>query len=522
MLAPPLSLRAAIRSRVSAMKTHLLVLAVLIGCSTCAAAQPGCSDQDRARLDRHISNIIAGPPAVNMGISVAVIRNKQLCYAKGFGNRDRQLGLKVDADTYFAIGSATKSFTSMAVSMLAEDGKIDLDKPIKDYLPDFGLKDANASANTTLVDILSHRTGLRPNDALWYLGPFSTHQQLHRVKHLPHDGQFRQNFLYNNVLVSIGGLVLKARGDSTWDEFVRARIFEPLDMKKCTFSIGDLAGYSNHAKGYNQATLVVPHSMESIRPAGEINCNILELTKWVQLHLNKGIGPDGKALISQASLDKMYAEHNRQDPPSTVLVGLGWFLLKLGVVQKRLLFHPGNAEGYSTVVSFMPDDGLGVIVLTNQHSTGFPQKLMGEIYKHLFLTGAFMSASAPETDMRAGAVLPGQIRLGLKATALPKLLANAGDYQGMFSNAAYGDMTVTLIGNELNLGYYNYRWPLEAGAEADKFTFGLQSFGGNERDVTLTFQRNSAGKVEALSVPFDVINPEDPTTARLVAFAKQP
>lgn len=491
------------------MRTHLVFLALLVGCSSHAAAQPGCSGPERTALEQVISTTIAGfPSGPDTGIAVAVIKDNKSCYSGGFGLRDREASAKVEAETFFPIGSATKSFTSMAISMLAEDGKIKLDTPIKSYLPDFGMKDPQA-ADTTLEDILSHRTGLRRHDALWYLGSFSTHQLLHRVQHLNPGGPFRNSYEYNNMLVAFAGLVLKAKGGTSWDDFVRSRILEPLDMKSCTFPITDLSGHKNHAKGYNGLVQLNPQSMENIRPAAEINCNVVELTKWVLLHLNRGVVPGGKRIITTASLDKMYTVHN----PSGVDQGvaLGWFVTKLD--GKRLAFHAGNAEGYTAFVSFMPDHGVATIVLTNQHESRLPAIVAGKVYRHLLPDELRMAAEF----LRAGPMIPGEIRMSPKAMIDRRLSSPGGDYTGMYSDMGYGDMSVTLLGNELFLGYYPHRWLLEATPVADKFTFDVEAYGGITREAGVIFYRNGAGKVEALSVPFDIVD----RNVRLVRFSKR-
>lgn len=473
-----------------------------------ANAQAGGPDTSRGTLEQIITAAMTqAPNGADTGAAVAVFDDGKLVYSGGFGIRDRDTGAKVDADTFFPIGSAVKSFTSMAVSMLVEDGRIQLDVPVRQYLPAFKLKDPEA-ADTTLEDILCHRTGLRRHDVMWYLAPFSTEQILHRLQNLNPGGGFRQSFEYNNLMVSVAGLVVKAKSGMDWDVFVRTRILEPLGMASCSFAIGDLAGHQNYAKAYNGGVRITPKGMQSIAPAGELNCSVAELAKWVLLHLNKGALAGRGQLIPAAALDRMYACHN--PPRGQEGVGLGWFLTALG--GQRLVYHSGNAEGYTAFVSFMPDARRGVIVLTNQHVSRVPAIVAGALYRHL----AKGDLRIRQEFLMVGPMLPGQIRTTAKIPGLRRALP-PGDYSGMYSDAGYGDMTVTQLGDELVLGYYSHVWPLEVTADPDRFEFEIKTFGGLPADASVVFNRNSNGGIESLSVPFDIVDQD----IRQVMFTKR-
>lgn len=471
-------------------------------------AQTSHSEADGSVLEKIIATVIAQVPGGgDTGTAIAVINNGKLAYSGGFGIRDRDTGAQVDAETFFPIGSAVKSFTSMAISMLVEDRAIELDVPIRRYLPDFKLKDPKA-ADATLEDILSHRAGLRRHDALWYLGPYSTEQILHRIQYLNPGGGFRQSFEYNNLLVSVAGLVVKAKSGLDWDVFVRRRILEPLGMKSCSFAIADLAGHQNYAKAYNGSIKLAPKGMENIRPAGELNCSVTELVKWISLHLNNGVLPDGRQLISAAALEKMYASHFPPNAPEGV--GLGWFLKDLG--GQRFIFHAGSAEGYTAYVSFMPDAQHAVIILTNQHRSELPEKLADALYRHL---------TADEPRIRSeflltGPMLPGQVRTTAKPPRVRQSLPPGG-YSGLYSDDGYGDMSVSQLGDELVLGYYPHVWPMEETPVPDRFAFEIQVHGGLPRVAFVVFNRNTSGMIDGLSVPFDLVGQD----VRLVTFTKR-
>jgi CubicO group peptidase (beta-lactamase class C family) len=456
------------------------------------------------------------------GVAVAVIKGGELVFSGGFGFRDRGgAGKKVDADTCFAIGSATKAFTSMAVSMLVEDRKISLETPIKQLLPDFQMKDAQATSEMTLLDILCHRTGLPLHNALWYLGPFTRSQLLYRLRYLepfPVAGgtAFRTKFLYNNIMYMVAGQLLEILFGDSYENIVKTRILDPLGMTATSFSLADLTGRTNYAKGYEQAAELPLKDFTNIGPAAEINSNVVDMTKWVLLFLRKGLGPDGSTvMISQAALEKMYTIFTYPDDGTHTGYGLGW---TIGTIQdnRRLVFHTGDADGNSSYVSFMPDDGLGVIVLTNQHCAdgminAWPDKVARNIYDHLLHGSVTGKLSLPlRMAPRAAFYAANAAPLAAPVVAPP---VSPGDCTGMFSNPGYGDLVVSRSGSNLNISYYGLTWPLRPVVDMD-FQFMVHAFGTNF-PVFVRFAKGSTGSIDSFSASF--VRPPVP----LVQFLKR-
>src|SRR6266516_424257 len=341
--------------------------ALIFGFAISAGPWISASSQSQPALGKIISDaILELEPVTDSGIAVAVIKDGRLYYSGGFGFRDRCASTKVDANTLFGIGSATKSFTSMAISLLAEQNPtLRRDGPVKQYLPDFAMKDSEATEKMTLEHILSHRTGLPRHDALWYLGPFTRSQLVYRLRYLqayPH--AFGNVFVYHNMMYMVAGSLLEAVAGQTWENFVKTRIFTPLGMSQTDLSIGELSTRANYAKPYQLKTEMPLKDVENIGAAAEINSNVLEMTNWVLLFLNHGLASSGARLITAADLERMYTPYvSVPDAPGTGY-GLGWFVGKIH--DKCLVFHQGDTDGYSTYVSFMPDDNFDVIFLSNQ------------------------------------------------------------------------------------------------------------------------------------------------------------
>ena len=467
--------------------------------------------------------IQAHQPIGHTGVAIAVVKDGKLGFAGGYGYRDRGSHAKVNAETCFAVGSATKAFTSMAIAMLVEEGKISLDVPVQQLLPDFQMKDPQASSETTLRDILCHRTGLAPHNALWYIGPFDRSELFYRLRYLdpvpvPGGTAFRTKFVYNNLMYGIAGHLLEMLFGVSYEDILEGHIFGPLQMTATSLSLADLTASANYAKGYEKADEIPLKNWDNIGAAAEINSNVLDMAKWDQLFLRKGLSSDGSVLIGQTALEHMYAPLIGTDDGHGSGYGLGWYV---GTVQsqlsdKRIVFHPGDADGNSAYVSFMPDEGLGVIVLTNQHCTTdlveiWPNRVATAIYDHLLhgqLTGQLVLPPRPAPAVAAADAAP------IAAPAVAPAIAAPGDYTGLFSNPGYGDMAVSRSGNNLNISYYDQTWPLQPLTDT-LFRFDVLAF-GTDFPVFVKFVRGSNGAIESFAAPL-VIQP----VVILIPFVKR-
>src|SRR5947209_13075159 len=165
------------------------------------------------------------------GVAIAVVQNGQVIYSHGFGLRDVKSNLPVTTKTIFAIGSISKSFTSLSMGMLNDEGKLDWDKPVRQYLPEFQMNDPVASERMTPRDLISHRLGLAGHDLIWYSSDFSREDMVRRLRFLQSDHDFRSGYRYNNLLVMTAGYLVGRVSGQSWEDFVRQPGFDPLQMK---------------------------------------------------------------------------------------------------------------------------------------------------------------------------------------------------------------------------------------------------------------------------------------------------
>jgi len=492
------------------MKTWLAFISFAVLSPADCTAQPGNSDV--AALEKVIADSVLRHQSVpDAGLAVAVMKDRKLFYSEGFGLSDRTSRDRVDVDTVFAIGSATKAFTSTAMAILAERQAVVLGAPIKQYLPDFSMQDAAVAEDMTVEDILSHRTGLPRHDALWYLAPFSRLQLVHHLRYLdpntaPGKG-YRKAFEYNNMTYSAAAYVLEAVTGARWEEFVRANILDKLHMPKTSFTLADFAAEPHHAKGYQGEEQITPRDFDNIGPAGAINSNLRDLANWVLLHLNRGTTLNGTKVVDAASLERTYERFIDVDAARSITYGLGWFVDRSQ--GRRLVYHGGNAEGYTAYLSFMPDDGFGVIVLSNQHAATFPQQVASDIYEYLLsksgikfrLSANLTPTKIVEIGMISAAM---ELRISQPSQAPSAFTGGPTDYIGLYSHEGYGDLSISRRGNDLWISYYHNNWPIQRIA-SDLYYFSLVAFGQTFPVVPVVFNRARSGQIDKVTLPLEPV-----------------
>lgn len=327
------------------------------------------------------------------GVALGVIKDGKVIYAKGYGYRDLELKLPVTTETLFAIGSITKSFTALTFGMLNDEGKVDWDKPVHEMLPEFALFDPFASDHVTPRDMFSHRSGLPRHDLVWYSSDFSRADLVNRMRYLKPTKDLRSAFQYNNLaMMTMGYLEGKITGLG-WEGAVRTRIFAPLEMTHSNFSIADLAKSENHALGYKfqkEAVLVTPyHNIDQIGPAGSINSSIDDMSHYLIFQLGDGTY-QGKRLVSGGNLRQMHSPQTAvSDPPPGAgfpELGHGAYGFAWVVTSYRghnLVWHNGGIDGFYALLSMLPDDHMGVVVLTNLPNGNIPDLLAYNVYDRL-------------------------------------------------------------------------------------------------------------------------------------------
>ncbi len=317
------------------------------------------------------------------GVGIAVIKGDAEIFKKTFGWRDVEEKLPVTEDTRFAMASVTKSFTAMCIALLADEGKIDWDKPVREYMPEFILAEPYVTQNITVRDMLSHRTGLPRHDfSAWRLD-ISRAEFIKRMKHFKFSATFREKFQYNNLMYYAAAYLVEKVSGQKWEDFVTERIFIPLGMKSSSLCPETPGKEQVNAKGYRveraddgsfKHLVNMPlgkHTELSPGAAGALFSTLADLTRWLKVHINDGCLGD-RQFISGNNLKQMHIPHmvipgggfSEKLTGNTIFTyGMGWFIEPYRGY--TVIQHGGNVEGHSLVIGFIPQERLGIIALTN-------------------------------------------------------------------------------------------------------------------------------------------------------------
>lgn len=315
------------------------------------------------------------------GVAVVIIKDDKVVLQKGFGLRDVERNLPVTPATLFAIGSCTKAFTAMSAVISADEYKLSLDDSPKRYLPYFKMQDPEADAKITVRDLLHHSSGLDRTDITWYTGVL-TREEVIRVAGLARPtARFREKFQYQNVMYSAAGEVVAKAEKSTWEKIIAKRFFKPLGMKSSNTSVKDMQKSADFASGYSlrekAATKVPTRDLPNIAPAGAINSNVKDMAQWIRLMLGGGVF-EGKRFVSVKGFEEII---RKQIAMGTSGYGLGWSLYQWG--EYKLLSHGGGIDGFTSLVALIPEQKIGLVILTNVSGSSLPQSVQDAIFTNL-------------------------------------------------------------------------------------------------------------------------------------------
>lgn len=400
------------------------------------------------------------------GLAIALVRGDSVLFAKGYGTRTVGRDEPVNEHTLFAIGSASKAFTSTLAAMMVDEGKMRWDEPATAHLPGFQLFDPYVSRELTLRDMLTHRSGLVRGDLLWYATDYEPAEILRRVRYLRPTWSVRSRFGYQNIMYLAAGEAVAAAAGKPWTALVRERILSPLGMTETNVSVKELTGHANVASPHSELddTLrTVPwHNIDNIAPAGAINSTVADMSRWVRFQLAQGRA-GGKQLVSRSALGETHTPQQvvpisadaKQSNPYTHLssYGMGWFVEDYRGRERQQ--HGGNIDGMSALVAFLPEEQLGLVILTNANGSPLPTIVMNRVFDAM-LGSAPRDWSAEYRKARekgqAVAKEAQAKRLAQRVTGTsPSLRLDA--YAGSYADSMYGDARIRMEKGRLVLSY---------------------------------------------------------------------
>jgi CubicO group peptidase (beta-lactamase class C family) len=393
------------------------------------------------------------------GIAVAVVKDGKLVYANGYGVTSLRTQKKVDANTLFGIASNSKAFTTAAIGILVDEGKLKLDDKVTDYIPEFKMFDPYVTAEFTIRDLLTHRSGLGLGAGDLMIFPdstdFTVKDIIHNLRYLKPVSSFRSKFDYDNQLYIVAGEVIARVSGMSWEDFIETRIMKPLQMTGsfATFShIKNTKNYIDAHAAVDGKVVVIPrYIFEATDAAGGIYSNVNDLAKWAIMQMNDGkYGDDlSKRLFSSTIHRQMWTI---QTPLPTGPgaynthfggYGLGWFLNDAKGYLKAS--HTGGLDGMVTQVTLFPELKLGIIVLTNQQSGGAFSSVTNEIIdSYIGDTGKDWVKLYGDAE-KAGQQGAGNVVAGVwkQVEEQKKTALDASVYEGTYHDNWLGDVTIT-------------------------------------------------------------------------------
>jgi CubicO group peptidase (beta-lactamase class C family) len=453
------------------------------------------------------------------GCVVGIVRGGRMVYAGGFGLRDVHRGLPVTEQTKFPIKSGTKAFTATAAATLVEEGKLDWDRPVREYVPSFRMYDAAATSETSIRDLLSHRSGLATHYAALYTSLATRAGILDRLPYLEPRGELRSGYHYANLGYAVAGAVLEQVAGSAWEEVVRGRIFGPLGMSGSGFGTDEAGSLEELAVGYRKGRrgpvawfrgkrFDLATACEPKAPAMAIVSNVGEMCRWLRFHLNRG--KIGRRKILQA---RVLQETHRALIPvggkvrnkhlSDVCYGMGWHVQSYRGY--RWLHHSGSGHGYSASVSFMPGQSIGVVMLANGWRTPLRWVIPFNVYDRLL---GLEPVPWNETYLRiARRQRSGQRKKEASGDTseerCPSSLLNS--CRGGYDHPGYGRLSVRGERERLQVHYNGIEF------EARYCGHRVFELSGEYEDPAVaepmvmkaSFGKGKGGEIESLAIPFE-------------------
>lgn len=452
------------------------------------------------------------------GVALAVVKGDEIVHMRGYGVCNVETQAPVTPDTLFAIASSSKAFTAMGAALLVDEGVLEWDKPVRDYLPEFRLSDIYVSEKITVRDLLCHRSGLPRHDLAWYGTDFDRDDLIKNLAHLAFSRGFREVWQYQNLMYVTAGYLVGKLAGTTWEDFTQQRIFDPLKMRRSCFSAEAMLQQGNHATPYrikrgkatNEEDTLETMEFYSDRvmgPAGSIHSCAADLANWLTVHLNEGRF-EGRLFVSPANLAQMHQPQMVMPVDAFMAVllnttistyGMGWF-----VVPYRgytLIHHGGNIDGFSTMVAFVPQEKIGIVVLTNIDSRPLRDVLTYEVCDrllglpdnnwnprwHAFYAELFASIDR-DCEVAAQEQMVG---------ALPSHPLEA--YTGEYVAKGYADFKVKLEGDHLAAWIAGDWYPLQH-YHYDIFNLDLDRF---ELRLPVRFLTNVQGEIDEVSLALE-------------------
>jgi CubicO group peptidase (beta-lactamase class C family) len=399
------------------------------------------------------------------GLAIAIVKDGKIVAMKGYGERNITTHEKVDENTLFIIASNSKLFTGTSLAQLEYNGKLSLEDKIIKYFPDFKVYDPNTTALVTIRDMLSHRLGTKTfqGDFTFWDAKISRSQIIERMRTLKPTGNFRQDFGYcNSCFLTAGEIIPKVSG-KPWEVYVYDSLLMPIGMKNTHTLTTGIEQRPNVAKPYTTAfsgaLQQLPYDqVDNLGPAGSMVSNVKDMAKWLMVQLDSG-RYEGKRVLPWQVIRRtrdmntiLSSRKSSAYPTHYTGYGLGVFMTDYN--GKQLFWHTGGAFGFVTNTCFIPEEKLGITIMTNNDNQEFFEALRYQLVDaylgvpYVNRSNQLLSGHTKGMDKTVADITALRARAKGNTPSTP-LAAFAGDY----TNEIYGSITIKTVGNDLQIKF---------------------------------------------------------------------
>ncbi|MDB5248699.1 MAG: serine hydrolase [Segetibacter sp.] len=434
------------------MVKHFVSVSFLFASSLNATAQTTTPTFISDSLDAYISR---GLSDWNIpGLSLAIVKDGKTVVMKGYGVKDIETKEPVDENTLFMIASNSKLFTGTALAQLEHNKKISLDDKVGKYIKGYSLYDRNTSELVTIRDLLSHRIGTKTfqGDFIFWNSNLGRQQIMNKMRLLKPTGLFRQDYGYCNSCFVTAGEVIPVVSGKPWEVYVYDSLLMPLQMNNTHTLSQGITQRPNVSKPYTTSftgklTELPYDDISNLGAAGGIVSNVKDLTHWLLMQLDSG-RYEGKRILAWDVLQKtrdlnIITQSRRSKVYPTHFRGYGLGVYAADYAGRQIYYHTGGADGFVTNTCFVPEENLGITILSNNDNQSFFEALRYQIldaYLGVSYTNR-SKAMLPDFQKKMSETVKKTetLQARVKANKTPMLL---DAYAGNYENELYGRIVI--------------------------------------------------------------------------------
>ena len=447
------------------------------------------------------------------GVTIAVVEKGKVVYTGGFGYRDLDKKLPVTENTQFAIGSCTKAFTASMLGMLEKEGKLEIDKPVRTYLPELKFQNEYTNDHCTLRDMMCHRTGLPRHDLSWYASWAGRNELLERIQYMEPTAELRAKWQYNNFMFLAQGVVIEKITGKSWEENMKEKILKPLGMDNTNLSTTDMEKSADHSLAFatkdSSIKAIAYRNIDAMGPAGSVNSCAKDMAKWLITWINNG-KYEGKEIIPSSYRNDaitiqmaMGGGAPAAENPDVHIsgYGLGWMLSSYRGHYR--VEHGGGIDGFITTTGFFPSDSIGIFVSSNQGgvSSSIRNFIADRMLKLSYRNWNKMQLDAMIKARDAAKAVKKNDSIGHKFNTKPS--QELKNYTGTYKSPGYGSIEISMKDGglvskfnaiDIRLDHFHY----------DQFNAVIldPALEGSE-PIRFTFHIDVSGDITKLTVPFE-------------------